>query len=312
MNFLTMEYFVTVANRRSITKAAEELHITQQTLSAHIQAIERELGCRLIVRRNPLELTYAGEVFLRYALQFRRSYQSMQTEFGDLTGNQRGELRIGVSYTRGRSIMPDIMVRFGREYPNICIRLVEGVNDELLRSLRGGDTDIAIANFDETPQGIVISDFYTERIVMLVRADMCPDGVGPTLDHGQLALFESTPFVLGNPEDIVGRISRRMIKKAGFQPMIRAQSDNAETLIAMSCAGIGACFVPRHMLPLAILPEHMADMRIFGFDEDEKYMINFGYRSRPYQWTVISEFMRIARETIGESDGQRRIHGSCP
>ena len=305
MNFLSMEYFVTVANKRSITKAAEELHITQQTLSAHIQSVERELGCRLIVRRNPLELTYAGEVFLRYAAEFHRSYQAMRAEFGDITGNQRGVLRVGVSYTRGRTIMPDIVAAFQREYPNICVRLSEGVNDELLRSLLDGETDIAIANFDDPPQGIVTADFYTEQIVLLARRDMCPSGVEDVLSPERLAAFADKPFVMGNPEDIVGRISRKMIKKAGFQPDIKAQSDNAETLITMAAEGIGLCFVPRHMLKLALSEEQAGKMRVFGFDGDERYMINFGYRSRPYQWTVISEFMRIAGEVVKDDDGQR-------
>ncbi len=305
MNFLSMEYFTAVANKRSITKAAEELHITQQTLSAHIRSVERELGCRLIVRRNPLELTYAGEVFLRYASEFYRSYQSMWAEFGDITGNQSGVLRVGVSYTRGRTIMPDIIAAFQREYPNICVNLSEGVNDELLRSLLDGDTDLAIANFDDPPQGIVTADFYTEQIVMLGRRDMCPPVTGDVLDQERLAAFADRPFVMGNPEDIAGRISRKMIKKAGFQPDIKAQSDNAETLIAMAAAGIGLCFVPRHMLRLALGEEQADKMRVFGFDGDERYMIKFGYRSRPYQWSVISEFMRIAREVIRNGDGQR-------
>ena len=60
MNFLSMEYFIAVMAKRNITKAAEEMHITQQTLSAHIAAIEQELACQLIIRRNPQELTYAG------------------------------------------------------------------------------------------------------------------------------------------------------------------------------------------------------------------------------------------------------------
>lgn len=300
MNFLTMEYFVTVAAKRSITKAAEELHITQQTLSAHIQAVERELGCRLIIRRNPLELTYEGEVFLRYAKEFHRAYQSMQTEFCDITGNQRGVLRVGISYTRGRSIMPSVISAFGREYPNICVRLDEDVNDALLRKLHKGEIDLAVANFNEPEQGIVLRDFYTEQVVMLAPRSMCPDGIGDRLDAEQLLLFEHSPFVMGNPEDIVGRISRRLIKSAGFQPQVRAQSDNAETLLAMAADGIGICFCPRHMITMALTERQLEGVRIFSFSSDDRYMINFGYRSRPYQWTIISEFMRIASETIGD------------
>ena len=68
MNFSSMDYFVMVARERSFSRAAERLHITQQTLSAHIAKLEGELGTKLLVRSVPLELTYAGEVFLEYAL----------------------------------------------------------------------------------------------------------------------------------------------------------------------------------------------------------------------------------------------------
>lgn len=300
MNFLTMEYFVTVAAKRSITKAAEELHITQQTLSAHIQAVERELGCKLIVRRNPLELTYEGEVFLRYASELYRTYQSMQAELRDITGNQRGVLRVGISYTRGRAVMPEIISAFRREYPNICVRLDESVNAVLLRKLQNGEIDLAVANFEESAQGIALYDFYTEQVVMLAPKSMCPPEAGELLNTAGLALFADRPFVMGNPEDIVGRISRRMIKAAGFQPEIRAQSDNAETLMAMAADGIGICFCPKNMVEMALTPRQLDGLRMFAFSDDDRYPINFGCRIRPYQWKIISEFMRIASETIGD------------
>ena len=67
MNFSSFDYFLALARERSYTRAADALHITQQSLSAAIAALERELGCPLVVRRTPLELTYAGRVFLQYA-----------------------------------------------------------------------------------------------------------------------------------------------------------------------------------------------------------------------------------------------------
>ena len=72
MNFLSMQYFSMVAREKSFTKAAAKLYITQQTLSAHIAAIEKELGCQLIIRRVPLELTYAGQIFLKYAVDIQK------------------------------------------------------------------------------------------------------------------------------------------------------------------------------------------------------------------------------------------------
>ena len=60
MNFQSIRYFLQVARKRSFSQAAEELFITQQTLSASIASLEKELGCKLFVRHIPLELTYGA------------------------------------------------------------------------------------------------------------------------------------------------------------------------------------------------------------------------------------------------------------
>ena len=94
MNFDSLEYFSVLAQERSFTRAAELLHITQQSLSSHIAGLEKELNCQLVVRRIPLELTYAGKTFLRYAEDIRRLQHTMQQELCDISQNQKGELRL--------------------------------------------------------------------------------------------------------------------------------------------------------------------------------------------------------------------------
>ena len=147
MNFQSMEYFAAVAKNRSFTRAADALHITQQTLSAHIAGIERELGCPLLIRHIPLELTYAWEVFLRYATEFNTKYDCMLHEFGDILNNQTGKLRIGIAFTRGHAIMPKLIAAFQKEYPGVDVELVESSNDVLQKYLLDGTIDLAIANF---------------------------------------------------------------------------------------------------------------------------------------------------------------------
>ena len=163
MNFMSMEYFLAVASRRNITKAAEDLHITQQTLSAHIAAIEKELACQLFLRSNPLELTYAGEVFLRYATNIHEGYQSMWNEFNDLTLNQRGKLLVGIDYTRSRTLMPKIISAFQTQYPHIEVRMQEGTNKVLQQRLLNKEVDLIIARFTEPLSSIEIQSFKEEK-----------------------------------------------------------------------------------------------------------------------------------------------------
>ena len=106
MNFQTMEYFVVLAHELNFTRAAEKLHITQQSLSSHIASVERELGCQLLERKNPLQLTFAGRTFLRYAVQYENSMQSMRQEFADIRGEEKGLHTTGQAVDLGGNIAP--------------------------------------------------------------------------------------------------------------------------------------------------------------------------------------------------------------
>ena len=128
MNFLSMDYFLMTAEKRSFTKAADALHITQQTLSTHIANLEQELDCRLFVRHVPLELTYAGELFRQYASDFQKKYRAMQHEFADLNKNDQGILRVGISFTRCHAIMPAIIMEYQKRFPNMDIQVIENAN----------------------------------------------------------------------------------------------------------------------------------------------------------------------------------------
>ena len=166
MNFHSLDYFLVLAREKNFTRAAEALHITQQSLSSHIAGLEKELGCTLLVRRTPLELTYAGRTFLRYAESIGQTRQAMEREFCDISENQKGELRVGIAYTRGRAIMPRLIPAFQRQYPNVEITLLEGSNDAIQKALLSGGIDLAIAGFPHPLPGVVLEDYYLEHIVL--------------------------------------------------------------------------------------------------------------------------------------------------
>ena len=294
-----MEYFAAVADKRSFTRAADQLHITQQTLSAHIAALERELNCQLLLRRTPLELTYAGEVFLRYALQFQREYQALRHEFCDITGNQKGLLRVGIAYTRGRILMPRIISGFQERYPNVQVDLVEASNEELHARLLDGSVDLAVAAFPQSLPDIQMEEFYEEEVCMLVPRSLLPLAervpAGPVLSTQELAAFRKCPFLMGVPQDIGGQLGRRQLKAAGFYPQIRAQSENMETLLALCVQGVGICFCPDCLIDGTLSTRELKQLLVFRFQQDCVYPIRFGYRRQSYQWGVLSQFIAAAR-----------------
>ena len=308
MNFSSLSYFEALARERSFTRAAQHLHITQQSLSSSIAKLEQELGCQLIIRHVPLELTYDGEVLLRYAVSFREEYVAMQQEFCDISQNQRGVLRIGITYTRGRTILPAIIQAFQQEYPAIRIDLVEETNDVLRRILVEGEVDIAIASFPESIPGIALRDFYREEVVMLVSRELFTslygDGTSERItriEEGDYSAINDCPLVLNSVDDIGGHIERVLLKRAGIvRPQIVATSSNAETLLALCLRGVGACFCPEILARAAMTDEQISSLLVLHLGESARYIIRFGYQEQSYQWSIIDAFMNVAKATIGE------------
>lgn len=305
MNFLTMDYFIAVARERSITRAAQQLHITQQTLSAHIATLERELGAPLLIRRTPLQLTYAGEVFLRYALQFQAGYTSLQREFCDIVEHQRGKLQVGVSYTRGHLLMPQIIDAFQQQYPHIEILLREANNERLTRWAQEGEVDLAIANFPAAVPGLELADFYDREVVLLVPSALLDRFFGPgrsgveeQLRSGDLSPLNGFPLILGRPDDINGQVSSRLIKEQDLHPDVKAQTENVETLLALCIQGLGAGFCPEDLMPRRELWEQ--EVKLFHLGPAAQFSVRFGYLRRPYQWSILSAFIQVARGCLGE------------
>ena len=306
MNFTSLAYFETLAHERNFTRAAQRLHITQQSLSSNIAKLEQELGCQLVVRHVPLELTYAGEVLLRYAVQFRESYDTMQQEFCDISQNQRGVLRVGVTYTRGRTLMPSIIPAFQEKYPAIRIDLTEDTNDALQRKVVDGDVDIAIANFPDNILGVTLRDFYREEFVMLVSRDLFESLYGDEADEriariegGDYSALNECPLVLNSIDDIGGHIERGLLKRAGItHPRVMATSSNVETLLALCVRGTGACFCSELLARSALSKKQLAGLLLVRLGESAHYRIRFGFREQTYQWSIIDAFMNTAREVI--------------
>ena len=173
MNFSSMDYFVVLAEEQSFTRAAQRLSLTQQSLSAHIAGLERELGVRLVNRTVPLTLTFAGEVFLGHALRFQAGYRSLMHEFADIAGDERGLLGIGIGSTRGHMLLPAAIARFKQSHPGVDVIIREGENDEVVENLRTGRVDLAVATIPEGMAGIETRPLRRERL--LVRPD---DGEG--------------------------------------------------------------------------------------------------------------------------------------
>lgn len=305
MTLIQMEYFAAAAQELNFTRAAAKLHITQQSLSASIAALENELGCRLFIRSVPLVLTYAGNEFLKYSNDILRRLDVLRRDFSDISADRRGTLRVGIAATRAHAIMPDIIARFRRSHPGIQLVIKEDTNAGLRQDILSGDIDIAIANFEACGDGIALRDFYWEDVILLASDELLEQCFGgdkarvvAELERGEFAALGSCPFVLGNPEDIAGKIGYSVLDANSIRPVTAVTADNVELLLSLCLKGIGLCFCPVVLAKAALSGTQYQSLHKFHLGGAGRYQIRFAYRQEEHVWSVTAAFMDAAAEAV--------------
>ena len=139
--------FYVVAKHKHMTRASEELHISQPAISQSIKKLEEQLGGTLFLRSNKgMELTNEGAMFFDYvkgALELINNAENEFTSFKDLT---KGEIKIGASTTLTKILLMDAIKKFHKDYPNININITNDLTSTLISDLEKGKLDFVIFN----------------------------------------------------------------------------------------------------------------------------------------------------------------------
>ena len=171
--------FYTVAKHNHMTKASEELHISQPAISQSIKKLEDQLGGTLFLRSNKgMSLTSEGKMFYEYvkgALELINNAENEFTSFKDLS---KGEIKIGCSTTLTKLILINSLKEFHKDYPNININIINDLTSNLINDLKLGKLDFVIFNesnikennlnlekIKELKQGFIYNpEFYDDKI----------------------------------------------------------------------------------------------------------------------------------------------------
>ena len=139
--------FYVVAKHKHMTRASEELHISQPAISQSIKKLEEQLGGTLFLRSNKgMELTNEGAMFFDYvkgALELINNAENEFTSFKDLS---KGEIKIGASTTLTKIVLMDSIKKFHKDYPNININITNDLTSTLINDLEKGKLDFVIFN----------------------------------------------------------------------------------------------------------------------------------------------------------------------
>lgn len=133
----------------NITHAADKLYLTQSALSKRIKAIERDLGCEIIIRtRKGVRFTPEGEMVLAHTNTAQKALETLRDELSAAQGEVSGTLRAGFSINYSFVNLPSLLAEYNRLYPQVHLEVTSGQSRHLLSSLQQGELDIAVLRGD--------------------------------------------------------------------------------------------------------------------------------------------------------------------
>ncbi len=169
MDFKQLETFVTIAKLKSFSKAAEQLYLTQPTISNHIQNLEKELKTVLINRSNKnITLTTAGKILYKYAMEILNKRENALFSLNEFMGKIEGILEISASTIPEQYFLPSLLFEFNRNYPGVQYILKKYDTSQILDKIIGGEIDFGIVGAKKSHNQLIYIEIMDDNIVLAV------------------------------------------------------------------------------------------------------------------------------------------------
>jgi LysR family transcriptional regulator, low CO2-responsive transcriptional regulator len=267
--FHQLEVFECVARRLSFTRAAEEMGLSQSTVSTQIKQLSDEVGLPLFEQiGKTLYLTQAGRELLATAAELRAQWVTFETNIAALKGMTRGTLRLGC-VTSAKYFAPEMLGSFCEKYPEIEVKLDIGNRDSLIGRLRLNLDDLFIMTMPEIDLDIESFPFLDNPLVVVAS------NRHPRAKESEIALSElaKDKFILRELGASTRATSDVLFARAGFVPNVRMELGSNEAIKHAVAGGLGIAILSKHVLDIDPSYDRLAVLDVIGFPIVEKFHV---------------------------------------
>ncbi|HTD22988.1 MAG TPA: LysR substrate-binding domain-containing protein [Terriglobales bacterium] len=236
-----LRYFCAVARHGTFTRASKAEHIAQPSLSQQILKLEAELGARLFDRLpRSARLTVFGKAFLPKAERILRDLEEARTALRDMSGNQTGEVVVGIIPTIAAYLLPRLLNNFTVRHPLVAIKIIEDITPALLQRLQEGTIDIAVVALPVAGSELAIVELFEEKFyAALPKRHRLASRASISL-----AELNREPFLLLKEGHCFRDSLIAACQKLRMSPSIVFESGQFASILAMVSAGMGVSAVP--------------------------------------------------------------------
>lgn len=285
-----LEVFITIAEHKSFTKAAEVLYVGQPALSKTIQKLEEQLNVTLFDRSSKqIQLTDAGMVLYQKSKEILTHVESIPVLLNELSEVVTGEIQIGVPPIIGTVFFPKLAYTFIKKYPNVTLTTKEGGGIIIEKLVEKGELDIGLVVLPVANETLQSELFYQDEFVLCVSTNHRM----ATYSDIDLAHLKDEHFILFDQSFALYKLIMNKCIESGFSPKIAFQSSQWDLVLELVSAELGITIIPK------ILTNRLTNINIVSIPikkPDIVWQIGFVTKKNAYQSYALKEFIKMIKE----------------
>ena len=293
MEFKQLESFAAVVRLRSFTRAAEQLYISQPTISTHIRALEEELNMRLILRTTKsIEVTAEGQKLYEYAVNILQLRDRMLQE---CSSEAKRIIHLGASTIPSAYILPEVLPKFGGRHTNTFFVIHQSDSKGVLDGLTDGIFDVGLIGMDVEKESLTCEPFCEDRMVLITPVterflQLQRKGVSA------VELLTQEPVILREKGSGSKKSVDRFLEEMGIsddQLNITARVNDPEAIKNLVAQGLGISFISQRAAQ-----NFIREKRLLAFDLPEHTNtrnLYLAYRTDHGDYAPIREFVEFVK-----------------
>ena len=239
ISFRQLQAFVLIAEQRSFSRAAEQIHLSQPALSYSLRKLEEALGLSLFARNTrSVELTEAGTRFLEQARRLLRDMHHAVNDAHEQLHLQSGSLRIGVLPSVAIEPLPRVLVDYRQRYPGIEISLRDGRAGEIRQWVSNAEVGFAITSAADEPGVLDFQPLYDDSLVLLVR------GLASLRGQKLLAALRDLAYVATTRDTSLRTMADETLSRMSLLREPAFEVAYMSSAAALARAGLGYALLP--------------------------------------------------------------------
>jgi DNA-binding transcriptional LysR family regulator len=299
--FRQLECFLAVARLGNLSRAAEEMFLTQPTLTARLKALEEEVGDDLFVRTSRgMRLTDAGREFLPYAERVLGSFEEGRRRLQERRGAAGGRLLLGASPGVGTYALPGLLERFVAAYPKVSISVRTGHSEEILDMTLKEEVQLGLTRAMRHPE-IESLHLYEDELVLVVD----PGHRFTRRGRANLAEIGEEQLIFFDQSSSYFEQTHALLRNAGIRELRTMEVDNIEAAKRMVEHRLGVAFLPRTAVVRSVASGNLSLVSIEERPGMSRSIVALKRRDTPASGPVAA-FLEVA-ETLGEKRGETEL-----